>query len=281
MNMALQETQQEHFAQGWLASLDLRFEPRPNKTVLAHRQQRGPLAVQRPFYPEQDVCHLYLLHPPGGVAGGDKLSINLHQTTGSHSVITTPGATKFYRSEGLVAEQTQTLLIDDGACLEWLPQETIYFPGAKAALTTKINLSGSARLIAWETHCLGLPANQETFSHGEVTIGLQLHHDQQPVLLEKMTVTADTLNKPAGLRNNPVLSTLIASHANQDLLDQVREIIADSTHAISATLLDSYLVVRYLGQSTAASRDLFTAIWTLIRPVVMQREPCPPRIWAT
>jgi urease accessory protein len=78
-----------------------------------------------------------------------------------------------------------------------------------------------------------------------------------------------------------VLSTLIATHATQELLDQVREILADSKELISATLLDSYLVVRFLGQSTAISRQLFTQIWTLIRPVVMQREPCPPRIWAT
>jgi urease accessory protein len=281
MNMVLQDTEQHNIAQGWLASLDLRFEPRPNKTVLAHRQQRGPLAVQRPFYPEHDVCHLYILHPPGGVAGGDQLTIQSEHKTGSDTVITTPGATKFYRSEQQQAKQTQKLIVEEGASLEWLPQETIYFPGAKAYLSTEIELQGSARLIAWETHCLGLPANQQTFASGEVTICLQLHHDQQPVLLEKMTVTPEQLNKPTGLRNNPVLSTLIATHATQELLDQVREILADSKELISATLLDSYLVVRFLGQSTAISRQLFTQIWTLIRPVVMQREPCPPRIWAT
>ena len=282
MNMALQDIEQNKSAQqGWLASLHLRFEPRPNKTVLAHREQRGPLAVQRSFYPEGDVCHLYILHPPGGVAGGDQLTINSEHKTGSHAVITTPGATKFYRSEGQIATQYQQLDVEDGASLEWLPQETIYFPGTKAQLKTEINLQGSARLIVWETHCLGLPANNEAFETGEVSIELKLIHDQQPLLLEKMKVTADNLNSPAGLRGNPVLSTLIANHATQELLDKVREIIADSKQLISATLLDTVLVVRYLGQSTAKSRQLFTEIWTLIRPVVMQREPCPPRIWAT
>lgn len=268
-------------AQGWLATLKLRFEPRPNKTVLAAKQQRGPLAVQRPFYPENNVCHLYLLHPPGGVVGGDQLTIESEHKKGSETVITTPGATKFYRSEGRQAKQTQKLTIEDGASLEWLPQENIYFPGAHVQMKTEIDLANDARLIIWETHCLGLPANDEAFDSGELNFELQLHRNGEPLLLEKLAVSAENRNTACGLRNKPVMSTMIASHADQTVLDNVRTQLNDSNELISATLIEDCLIVRFLGDSTAVSRQLLTPIWHLIRPVVMNKQPCPPRIWAT
>ena len=114
---------------GWEASLELGFERRAERTVLAQRRQRGPLAVQRTFHPEGDTCHLYLLHPPGGVAGGDRLVIDTRLKPGARALVTTPGATKFYNSIGPEASQLQRFSIDEG-CLEWLPQENIFFPDA-------------------------------------------------------------------------------------------------------------------------------------------------------
>jgi urease accessory protein len=116
-------------APGWLAELDLGFAPRGSRTVLARRRHRGPLAVQRPFHPEGDVCHVYLLHPPGGVVAGDRLAIRVAADPGAEALLTTPAAGKFYRSEGPVARQTVALEIGEGASLEWLPQETILYPG--------------------------------------------------------------------------------------------------------------------------------------------------------
>ena len=97
---------------GWVARLALRFEQRAGRTVLAHRSHEGPLAVQKPFYPEGDVCHVYLLHPPGGVVGGDRLTIEIEVASDAHAVITTPAAGKFYRSAAVesVALFSATLL---------------------------------------------------------------------------------------------------------------------------------------------------------------------------
>ncbi len=107
----------EEVASGWRARLELGFAPRPGRTALVHRRQRGPLAVQRPFYPEDDVCHLYLLHPPGGVVGGDSLHIQADAGAGAHALVTTPGATKFYLSAGASAQQVQILRVAVGASL--------------------------------------------------------------------------------------------------------------------------------------------------------------------
>ena len=86
--------------QGWVAKLELNFSASQSKTFLSKREHIGPLAIQRPFYPEQGLCHLYLLHPPGGVVGGDQLSIGIKTDANSSALITTPGAKKIYRSSG-------------------------------------------------------------------------------------------------------------------------------------------------------------------------------------
>jgi urease accessory protein len=130
---------------GWLARLNVGFEHRDGRTVLATKEHSGPLTVQRPFYPEGEVCHLYLLHPPGGIVGGDRLEIRLQVATGAHALVTTPGAAKFYRSAGALATQRQSLRVADGGLLEWLPQENILFPGAIMRIETDIALVGDGR----------------------------------------------------------------------------------------------------------------------------------------
>jgi urease accessory protein len=267
---------------GWQAQLDLEFTYRSDKTVLSHRSQYGPLTVQRAFYPEGDVCHLYILHPPGGVVGGDTLTINTSIHANARTLLTTPGATKFYRSQGETAHQKQNLYIAEHASLEWLPQENIYFPGAQARMSTNIDLVENARFIGWETHCLGLPANNETFTTGQLSLDFSLRRGGMPILIERIQINADRLNTPTGLRGHPVMAMLVATPADNNLLEQVRAILPDeNNHLIAATLIEDCLVVRYLGNSTANCRKLFAQIWRVLRPVILERKACPPRIWAT
>lgn len=267
---------------GWQAQLDLEFSSRGDKTVLSHRSQRGPLSVQRAFYPEGDVCHLYVLHPPGGVVGGDTLTINTYVKKDAHSLLTTPGATKFYRSQGKTAHQQQNLNIEELATLEWLPQENIYFPGAQARMSTRVDLADGARFIGWETHCLGLPANNEIFSSGQLDLDFSLFKESRPVLLERMKISADRLQAPTGLRGNAVMATLIACPADDEMLDSIRTILPQGHKPIIATtLIEDCLLVRYLGDSTAECRKLYNQIWNELRPAILERKACPPRIWAT
>lgn len=272
----------EPIPSGWQGQLDLEFSYRSDKTVLSHRSQRGPLTVQRAFYPEGDVCHLYILHPPGGVVGGDTLTINTTVHANASTLLTTPGATKFYRSQGETAHQQQNLDLADDASLEWLPQENIYFPGAQARMSTHINLAAKARFIGWETHCLGLPANNETFTTGQLSLDFSLHRNGVPILMERMHINAARLNSPTGLRGYPVMAMLVATPADNDLLERARAILSDEdTHLIAATLIEGCLIVRYLGNSTAKCRQLFSQIWMVLRPAILERKACPPRIWAT
>lgn len=273
----------------------LGFEKRSAKTVLASKHQRGPLSIQRPFYPEGDVCHAYVLHPPGGVVGGDQLKLDVQVTQDTSALLTTPGATKFYRSGGAQATQHQQFSISSG-CMEWLPQENIFFPGADCSLATEINLDGSAQYIGWEIQCLGRPAISETFDHGKLIFKTAVYRDKKPLFMDRFFIQGiDDLNGAAGLRGLPVFATMIATtnistatteksnEANDKLLKVVRP-LCDSDqikgHA-GATFLNGVLVIRYLGNSTAEAHRLLRNIWLHIRPMINQREAVPPRIWAT
>lgn len=277
MNCALQSS-----AQGWHASIRLGFRQGPGRTVLADRRREGPLAVQRAFYPEGDLCHVYLLHPPGGIAGGDRLQVRIQVDAGASALVTTPGATKFYRSAGPSASQSQSLSLDHGS-LEWFPQENILFPGAEAQLSTRVDLTGNATFIGWEINCLGRPVIEERFETGKAVFRFTLTRDGLPLLHDRLTVEGvESLSGAAGLRNQPVVASLYATIGDAGLTETVFHLIPEQLRQqVGVTLLDGLLVIRYLGDSTEIAKRLFIDIWKTLRPVMLKRSPSVPRIWNT
>ncbi|MCP5231096.1 MAG: urease accessory protein UreD [Zoogloeaceae bacterium] len=269
-------------ASGWHAELELGFEARPGageaRTALVHRRRRGPLSVQRVLYPEGGVAHVYLLHPPGGVVGGDRLDVHV-EVAGGHALLTTPGATKFYRSAGQYAHQNQQLSVADGAVLEWLPQETILFADALLKARTRIELTGDARIAAWEIQCLGRPSNAETLGRGRADLGFELWRDGEPLLLERLRVQPDTLNRKALLAGAPVTGVCVLSHADAAAEALARETL--NADGFGLTRIDDLLICRYLGASTEFAQRGFRALWRTLRPLTIGRAPSPPRIWST
>ncbi len=267
--------------QGWQAGLRLGFRADARGTLLAERERHGPLAVQRPFYPEGDVCHVYVLHPPGGVVGGDSLAIEATLEEDAHALITTPGATKFYRSGGDRARQHQLIRLADGATLEWLPQENIFFPGATVDLYTRVELHGDARVALWEIQCLGRPVIDEPFEHGDIDSRLSLYRDGLPLLLDRVRVSADNRARLSLMAGRPVSATLVISGADASSVDDCRALPTDAADRIGVTLVEDLLVARYLGDSTEQARRAFGAIWRRLRPRTLGRVAAEPRIWAT
>lgn len=269
-------------SKGWLADLKLGFTATAERTLLSKRERQGPLTVQRPFYPEGKVCHVYLLHPPGGVVGGDKLHIDINVSENCSALITTPGATKFYRSAGEQARQIQGLKLDHDACLEWFPQENIFFPGAHVQLVTRIDVTDCARAAIWEINCFGRPSINEAFSEGSVDSRFELWRDGKPLLLERLRVDEQHRHYLSGLQSKPVNATLIMTQADASALATARTfLINDNDQNSAATLIDDLLVVRYLGASTEAARNLFIAIWSGLRQAIIGQAANVPRIWNT
>ncbi|MEO7495016.1 MAG: urease accessory protein UreD, partial [Massilia sp.] len=144
----------------WQASLRLRFADDGGTTRLVERSHSGPLRVQKPLYPEgARICHAIVVHPPGGVVGGDRLTIDAQAGAGTHCLLTSPGAAKWYRANGKVSRQQVRLEAGEGACVEWLPQETIFFNDAHVELDHTVDLAAGATYIGSEILCFGRRAS--------------------------------------------------------------------------------------------------------------------------
>ena len=275
---------QEHnidSAAGWQAHLTLTFAQPRLRTVLKHSKHLGPLRVQRPFYPEGSLAHVYILHPPGGVVGGDRLHITLDVTDKAQVLCTTPGSGKFYLSAGDWAVLEQTLRIKSGASLEWFPQENILFAGARLRARTRIEVEEGGVFIGWDINCLGRPSSDERFEHGAFDSRLVFYANQTLLLVENQRVLEkQTLDAAAGLRGQPMQASLLAYPCDENHLALVRAQLGDTTLA-GATLVDDLLLVRILGNNSEALKQQLCAIWQTLRPELLDRPAELPRIWAT
>jgi len=271
---------------GWAAELELGFARAGERTVLARRRHNGPLQVQRPFYPEgPGVCHVYVLHPPGGVVGGDRLALDVAVEADAHALVTTPAAGKLYRSGGPWAELTNTLRVADGGVLEWLPQETIAFAGALARQTTRVHLATRACFVGWEVLCLGRPAAGEAFAHGEVRQTLELWREGRPLLHERARCSggAELLQAPWGLAGRPVTATLWAVAPEGGLAEPLRAaaIPPPPGGLAGVTEINGVLIARCLVAHADGARSWLMRAWQALRPALAGRVACPPRIWRT
>ena len=267
----------EPLAASWKASLSLSFARDENRSVLAQRSHEGPLVVQKPLYPEGDaVCHAIVVHPPGGIAGGDELALDVRAAHGSHALLTTPGAGKWYRSAGSRAQQSLRFEID--GTLEWLPRETIVFNGALASFECSVELRNDARYIGWEVLCLGRSGSGERFEKGEIQLEQRISRDGRLLWRERGCIEGGgrIMSSPAGLGGRSVCGTMVA--AAPVAIDHHRK---EAPACLALTVLPGVLIARYLGDSSEEAMRAFAALWSLVRPAVAGRVAVEPRIWRT
>jgi urease accessory protein len=266
----------------WHAELQLGFSARADRTVLSHRKHIGPLRVQRPFYPEGAPCHVYLIHPPGGIAGGDHLQLRVTLDAGAHALITTPAATKFYRAAlGRKSVLHQRLQLKS-AVLEWLPQENIFFDQAQARTHTCIELDTQSRFIGWELSCYGRRASGEGFDSGQLRQGFELWCDGKPLLLDHLRIIGGEAMQHAawGLNGLTALGNLMAYPASAADVQAVRELPLDASQ-LSCTLVDSVLLCRSLCADGAQVKEMLLQVWQCLRPRLLGKASVAPRIWST
>ncbi len=273
---------------GWLGRISLELSKTEHGTRLARSEHEGPLRIQRVLTPEGPTCpHIYLLHPPGGVVGGDRLHTEVKLGAGSELFLTTPAAQKLYRSSGARAEIHNRLRLDEGAKLEWLPSETLAFSSAEAQLSTRVELAAGAGFLGWDIACYGMPARGEAFLRGRVLSRFELWREQTPLLVEafELDCAEGSLDAPFALRGQPVVATLFAVPPTgtiaESLLERVRDVTADASVSCGVTSLQELLVVRCLGRNVEQVRAPLIRAWRLLRPEIVARPPILPRIWAT
>ena len=265
----------------WKAELRLDFRRDGGRTLLAEKRADGPLVVQKALYPEGEaVCHAIVVHPPGGIAGGDELVLRVAAREAGHALLTTPGAAKWYRSAGPLARQR--LDFEVGGSLEWLPRESIVFDGALAELHCAVQLRGEARFIGWEVLCLGRAGSGEQFDRGRLGLQTAVSRDGALLWLERGAIEGGgaLMRSPAGLGGRAVFGTMIAAcgAVSKDVVSKCR---AETNEATTLTQLPGVLIARYLGDSSEQAMQAFTRLWQILRPALIGRDAIVPRIWST
>ena len=273
----------------WHARLELNYRLESDRSVARH-QHNGPLRILQSLYPEGDaVCHNVLVHPPGGLVGGDTLDIQVHVEPGAHGLMTTPGATRFYRSAGEPALQNTQIRVAAGGRLEWLPTEAICYNQCLAENRTRFALEPGAELIAWDVTAFGLPQANQPFAQGSFCQHLEL----PGIWLERGRIDAKDsrlLDSPLGLAGHKCMASIffltgskLDNPRRAAALDVARQVI--DSHPLNqtagATSPDGQVVVvRVLAPLVEPAMDLVKQVWAAWRAHFWNMPAYKPRIWA-
>ena len=272
----------------WLARLDLDYTLEAERSVARYLHQ-GPLRILQSLYPEGDaVCHNVLVHPPSGLVGGDTLDMQVSVGAGAHGLVTTPGATRFYRSEAGLATQQVHARVESGARLEWLPLEAIAYNGCDGINRAVFDLAPGAEMMTWDITALGLPAANMPFAQGT----FRQHLEIPGVWLERGTINAtDTrlMNSPLGMAGQRCMATLvfaagnaIATERSDRALACARELLEASGLRLTAGATSPHqqvIVLRVLSPVTEPAMQLLRQVWAAWRQEMWDLPGAVPRLW--
>ena len=274
----------------WSAKLSLQLENVQGSTKLVHQKHVGPLRVQKQFSQDDGSCHIYILHPPGGLVGGDSLTVHIRVGADTQSLITSPSAAKAYRcAENALSQRvSQVIEVAENAHLEWLPQETIFYDGAKAEIDNQVRLHSSSSFLGWEVQMLGRRASGEGFSRGIIDQSSRIWQADKLCHRECLRVSGEEQNSAWGLNSASVLGTLVAIPKQGGLLSLEKAVSRVQTllsgRSWGVTLRGSTLLVRYLGDSAETCRLGFgQARKLLVEEEIFNGSSMgyEPRIWKT
>ncbi len=275
---------------GWQGNLQLEFDYRNGKTILSRSLMQVPLKIQRPFYPEgKSVCHGVMLHTAGGIVGGDRLSSQVRLHPNAQVLLTTAAATKVYGSNQ-ESIQTVHIQVAENAGLEWLPQETIIFDGARYRQSMRVELDLGATWLGWDITRLGRSARGEQFLSGEWRSHLEVWQAGRLLWIDPQWLLggSEMLQSAHGLAGCAVVGSFgfVGREVSREFVAEVRSLLADEEDAIEfpaaemgATRLMSGFLCRYRGSSTTEAKQRFIRVWDLLRQHYLGRSRCLPRVW--
>jgi urease accessory protein len=273
----------------WPAELHLRFARNQTRTVLVEKRHFGPLRVQKALYPEgEQVCHAVIVHPPGGIAGGDELTVEIDIESNSRVVVTTPAAAKWYKAPRRRCRQQITIRLAMGSSLDWLPAENIFYNATHAESTLTVQVEPGATAIGWEIGLLGRQASAEQWLEGSLRFVTSIERtDGLPLWVERLLLDASDSLRHAfqGLCQFSVFGTLwaIGSGCTSTLADKLAsDLPLDSRLRAGVTCLPhGILLIRSLAHDVERLRELMTDCWVRLRPHVHGLPSQRLRLWST
>ncbi|MDA1257301.1 MAG: urease accessory protein UreD [Chloroflexi bacterium] len=269
--------------------LDLSVVADGGIAVIQRLYQQAPLRALFPHPEFGEPLTAVLVNSSGGVVGGDRLTVEVEACDRAEILVTGQAAEKVYRSAGRDATVTTTLSARLGAFVEFLPQGTIVYDGARLRRVTTIDIAPTARVMAGDALSLGRVARGERFTSG-------LLHDEWRVRVDGRLVWADalhlsdvggagisaSLDSPAGFAGNSGYATFVYAAADASRrLESARRLLGDAPPAVraGATSFEGLLVARWLGPDMEVVRSALGRFWASFRVEVGGRPQRTPTIW--
>ena len=250
-------------------------------TRLRHLYQRNPCRV---FFPgTTDLPTAVVLTTSGGLTGGDRVGLDVAARQGAQAVATTQAAEKIYRSAGDPCTIEVRITAAEKTWLEWMPQETILFDGARLRRATTLRAADGARIMAGEILVFGRLARGEVFRNGTLRDAWTVERDGRRVWMEALRFDAREgalLEHAAGMDGARSLATaLYVADDGPEQLDTARRLLRGNRCRCAATCVNGNLVVRFLARDAQALRTEYTRFWTGFRHAVAGLPARPPRVW--
>ncbi|MBV8377808.1 MAG: urease accessory protein UreD [Verrucomicrobia bacterium] len=259
------------------------------RTVLVENRHFGPLLVQKAIYPEgEQICHAVIVHPPGGIAGGDELTVEIDLQADSNVVITTPAAAKWYKAPRHRCRQETTVRLAERSTLDWLPQENIFYNATHVSSNFILQLEPGATAIGWDMGLLGRGASGEQWLEGSLRSVTSIERgDGSPLWVERLLLDAPS----SMLEACQCLSGFVAFGTLWAIGSSCMAAVANELHshlpleaelrAGATSLPGGILLLRVLAQDIERLRQMMTECWLRLRPLVHGLPPQRLRLWAT
>jgi urease accessory protein len=278
----------------WFASLLLEFQKSSvnTKTILRSKSHYGPLLVQKTLYPEgNDVCHTVILHPPAGIAGGDHLEIQTRHARNTQVVITNPGATKWYKANGLTSSQVIKITLEERAHLDFLPQENIFFDETNACSELQMNLQSTSSMMGWDISQFGRGIAGHTWQNSNYRADIKFYLENRLMWVEANQISSkDLVNLSKCLLDQKrVMGVMWLSspNASQDLLEKIAEDLPWSNQlrcgATKIALSSEYgiILIRGISDEVEPLKECFIDIWLRYRYAISGIDAKALRLWKT
>jgi urease accessory protein len=253
-------------------------------TRIADVYQKFPIGIVFPRIGDDLVKEAVIINSSGGIAGGDRLEIEVTALNNASVAVTTQAAEKIYRALDRPARVATKLKACGTAKLAWLPQETIVFNQARIRRQTEIDLCSGAELIALEWLVLGRAARGEEVVSGHISDSWRIKRDGHLIWADGFRVSDEVfaqLHRKALLSDWKAVGTLIYFGPSLETrLGILREIAASLDCRCAATVVGAIIIVRV---AAAASSDLRRGLRSLLEQFNRELGPGPfgvPKMWS-
>lgn len=251
-------------------------------TRLAELWHHDPMRILMPRPIGDAVPHVVMLNTAGGLVGGDSVAVEIALGPKARGVATGQAAEKVYRSDGPFVEIANTLAVADRGWLEWMPQETILFEGARLRRRLTLALEGDARCLAAEMVVFGRRARGETVETAIFEDRWDLRRDGRLVWTEALALGPEAgaqLRAPFALGGAAAMAVLV--YAARDAgahLAGLRALFGEQT-GIAATCLGEVLILRALAADPLPLRRDLARVWRHLRGEAGGLPQVLPRLW--